>query len=102
MRLPRSTQRSAPQWPRAPQWRAVNGAGGRNASCSPLERLVPPFYSISLEMPNNSPRLIHFARGTAQFAPDNNPDVRFAVRDVEQSGMAYAVRRRYPAVPEEA
>src|SRR3954453_20594129 len=34
-----------------------------------------------------------FARGTAQFAPENHPDVRFAVRDVEQSGMAYAVRR---------
>src|SRR4051794_1141301 len=29
----------------------------------------------------------HFARETAQFAPDNCPDVRFDVQDVEQSGM---------------
>src|SRR5437764_1848247 len=66
MRLPRSTQRSAPQWPQAPQWRAVNGAGGRNASCSPLQRLVAPFYTISLEMPNNSePNHIAETRGTA-------------------------------------
>src|SRR3954454_15175352 len=32
----------------------------------------------------------HFARGTAQFAPDNHPDVRFDVRDVEQSRSAHA------------
>src|SRR3954453_1566789 len=41
----------------------------------------------------------HFARGTAQFAPDNHPNVRFAVQDVEQSGIRVRRGGGYPAVP---
>src|SRR4051812_28853359 len=61
--------------------------------------LVDAFYTISLEMPNNLPVEPHFARGTAQIAPDNRPNVRFGVPDVEQSGRGWYVG--YPAVPEE-
>src|SRR3954447_20997909 len=43
MRRLRSRRRSAPREPRAPRRRAVDGTGGRNASCSPLQRWVRTF-----------------------------------------------------------